>query len=76
MHLFYTAVLESLEAHGILAKSGESLLQVLKDYLLSKELQKQEILNNINRFKQINIGDFVGSVVDRGSQNQYFNKKK
>ena len=50
LHLLYQMLLNDAEMHDNLLQAGKNLEQILKDYLLSKELQKQEIMKNINNF--------------------------
>lgn len=71
--LYYTLVLKNNVSNESLFKNGEFLEQILKDYLLSKELQKEEILKNLNAFQNLNLGDFGGSLFNQSATGFYNN---
>ena len=46
LKLLHSTLLNNLELHDNLKKGGETLQQILGDYLMSKDVQKEEILRN------------------------------
>lgn len=46
LKLLHSTLLNNLELHDSLKKGGETLQQILGDYLMSKDVQKEEILRN------------------------------
>lgn len=75
VYMLYTSMLNNLEAHNNLLKNAECIEQILRDYLISKDLQKQDIMRNANAFRELNMGDFLGSIFEKNFNVQFFGKK-
>lgn len=60
IYLLYTMMLNNMEMHDNLLKGADCLEQIMNDYLISKDAQKQEIVKNINNYTGMNVGDFIG----------------
>lgn len=54
LKLLYQTLLNNLELHDNLKKGGEVLQQILGDYLMSKDVQKEEILRNKTMWQGMN----------------------
>jgi hypothetical protein len=61
VHLLYSMLLNNMEMHDNLLKGANCLEQIMNDYLLSKDTQKQEIIKNLNNFTGVNISDFINN---------------
>lgn len=70
--LFYHSIMADMENHENIKRNGEVLNQLLEDYIISKNMQKQEILKNIQAFK--NVGQFFERIIDTEFHNPYFRK--
>jgi len=75
VYLLYPSMLNNLEAHNNLLKNAECIEQILRDYLMSKDLQKQDIMKNANAFRELNMGDFLGSIFEKNFNLQFFGRK-
>lgn len=65
VHILYQSLLNNLELHDNLLKGGETLEQLMSDYLISKEAQKQEMMQNINAFRGMNVNEFITALMDQ-----------
>lgn len=68
-HLYYTLIMANNASNESLGKNADFMQQILKDYLFSKDLQKQEILKNLNAFQNMNLGDYGVSQVQQTNPN-------
>lgn len=58
LHLLHQTLLNNLELHDNLKKGGQVLYQIMGDYLLSKDVQKEEIMKNQTMWKGYNFNNF------------------
>lgn len=71
--LLYQAVANDLEMHDNVRKNCLVMNQLLDDYMISKKMQKQEIMNNINAFR--NMGQFFENMLENHIvNNPYFRR--
>lgn len=68
--VLYQSIMNNLEMHQNIRKNGEVLSQLLDDYIMSKQMQKQEIINNINAFK--NMGSYFEKLLETQMVNNPF----
>lgn len=58
LKLLYQTLLNNLELHDNMKKGGQVLQQILGDYLMGKDVQKEEILKNKTMWQGMNFQNF------------------
>ena len=70
-HMFYGTMQSNVAMSEALLNNANFIEQILKDYLFSKEIQKQEIMKNLQAFQNLNMGEFVGSLFQQKTPGFY-----
>lgn len=73
VHILYQSLLNNLELHDNLLRGAETLEQLMTDYLISKEAQKQEMMQNINAYRGMNVNEFITGLMDHRGNGKFYN---